>query len=312
MCAQSPFVFTLIGFVVITNLLYSSVGLVRVPVTASPLKLYNGTKIDLSEPCLAYGPILQPSLRDVSAAVTRLTPPPSLQAPPVAWWDKIRYMIHGPLQVAASDVTLIVLPALSFLERTEYLQLGLAAAEVTLRRGKLHALGKYLAIEQVPAPSQQPPFAVIPSVTCDLTLLWDCIGNGGPYAHYVFTPPPPGTPSLQKLPRDVYVPIRSRGLGLGLSVELGPADGDDPPWPLRCRRCPGCSSLPARSMHRTLFCFEEDLFLLLLIVCLLVPTFSPFADVHRVDHRTIGVKSMDALSTPISTLGATSPRSIYG
>lgn len=203
-------------------------GRISVPVSAAPLKLYNGTKIDLSEPCLAYGPILQPTLRDVSAAVTRLTPPPSLQAPPVAWWDKIRYMLHGPLQVAASDLSLLVLPSLSFLERTEYLQIGVAAVEVTLRRGKLHALGKHLAVEQVPSQSTQPPLAVIPSVTCDLTLLWDGMGTGGPYNHYVFTPPPPGTPSLSKLPRDVYAPMRSRGLGLGLSLELGPNDGEDP------------------------------------------------------------------------------------
>ncbi|RVE45263.1 hypothetical protein evm_010085 [Chilo suppressalis] len=193
-----------------------------------PLKWYYDLCCEMTQFSYAFGPCWEPVIAQCNLAFEQISRPSLDPSMPLAWWDKVRLLMHGRLTVHCARMTCLLHVSLDPYNTTEEMELTWTDLVLDWTNGKLGFLGELNVFVRTASKYDDCRVLRMPSLRLSVKLGWQCVGD--PRDHHAVAPCAP-----TRLPEyssnqehDSYRAFRSQGLDLHLSMETKPIDRDGP------------------------------------------------------------------------------------
>ncbi|CAK1581481.1 unnamed protein product [Parnassius mnemosyne] len=193
-----------------------------------PLKWYYDLCCEMSEYSYAFGPCWEPVIAHCNLAFDQVSRPSLDPSAPLAWWDKVRLLMHGRLTVNCNKFTCLLHVSLDPYNTTEEMEVTWNDLVLDWTNGKLLFLGELNVFVRTASKYDDCRVLRVPALRLCVKLGWQCVGE--PRDHHAVAPCAP-----TRLPEyssnqehDSYRAFRSQGLELHLSYDTKPVEGDGP------------------------------------------------------------------------------------
>ncbi|KAJ0180781.1 hypothetical protein K1T71_004185 [Dendrolimus kikuchii] len=193
-----------------------------------PLKWYYDLCCEMAEFSYAFGPCWDPVIAHCNLSFDQVSRPSLDPSAPLAWWDKVRLLMHGRLTVNCSKFTCLLHVSLDPYNTTEEMEVTWNDLVLDWTNGKLCFLGSLNVFVRTASKYDDCRVLRIPSLRLSVKMGWQCVGD--PRDHHAVAPCAP-----TRLPEyssnqehDSYRAFRSQGLDLHLSMETKPTDKEGP------------------------------------------------------------------------------------
>lgn len=210
---------------------------------ASPFKVYHDLDLCAADWQVAYGPCLEPALSQFGLAIDMVLPVSTDPSPPLAWFDKMRYLRHGLLRLRLQRFGAALLKSNDPHAAKEVLQVAMSdvqgdwtPSQMTLAASQVrYTIGTRGKFDGC-------PLLEIPRLDVTVKLSWQCLGD--PLAHHT---PMPVAPEVARPGHDTYAAFRSTSLRLAVELDCPavrtsrPTSGHtkpDSPAPTTAGACP--------------------------------------------------------------------------
>eukprot|EP01052_Picozoa_sp_SAG31_P004057 SAG31_NODE_164_length_21790_cov_26.291411_3_plen_1178_part_00 len=201
--------------------------------TSSPTKIFHQCASEVNGLCFCYGTAYQPALADIAAAFSRLSADSSEYSQPLQYWDKLRFMFHGSMNLNIHSFTLKILARTNPHIHDEYAAVCAARASVLCVSQNLWKISLQevdLSLVSISEPKHEA--AHLPSINIQGEMHWKCT-NSSHFVHSFARRREEAFPNqnpdvslailgdrVDKTDRDVYSAFRSHSWNLNLSVEF--------------------------------------------------------------------------------------------
>ncbi|CAG5051041.1 unnamed protein product [Parnassius apollo] len=193
-----------------------------------PLKWYYDLCCEMSEYSYAFGPCWEPVIAHCNLAFDQVSRPSLDPSAPLAWWDKVRLLMHGRLTVNCNKFTCLLHVSLDPYNTTEEMEVTWNDLVLDWTNGKLLFLGELNVFVRTASKYDDCRVLRVPALRLCVKMGWQCVGE--PRDHHAVAPCAP-----TRLPEyssnqehDSYRAFRSQGLDLHLSYDTKPVEGDGP------------------------------------------------------------------------------------
>ncbi|XP_037869242.1 protein hobbit [Bombyx mori] len=193
-----------------------------------PLKWYYDLCCEMAQFSYAFGPCWDPVIAHCNLAFDHVSRPSLDPSPPLAWWDKVRLLMHGRLTLNCSKFTCLLHVSLDPYNTTEEMEVTWTDLVLDWTNGKLGFLGSLSVLVRTASKYDDCRVLSAGRVRLGVRLAWAC--GADPRHHHAVTPcAPTRTPDYSSnQEHDSYRAFRSQGLDLHLTLETKPADRDAP------------------------------------------------------------------------------------
>ncbi|XP_075969988.1 bridge-like lipid transfer protein family member hobbit isoform X2 [Anticarsia gemmatalis] len=189
-----------------------------------PLKWYYDLCCEMAEFSYAFGPCWEPVIAHCNLAFDQVSRPSLDPSAPLAWWDKVRLIMHGRLTVNCAKFTCLLHVSLDPYNTTEEMEVTWSDLVLDWTNGKLGFLGTLDVYVRTASKYDDCRVLRVPALRLSVKLGWQCVAD--PRDHHAVAPCAP-----TRLPEyssnqehDSYRAFRSQGLDLHLSMETKPVD----------------------------------------------------------------------------------------
>lgn len=167
--------------------------------TCPPFKVYTDILLESGSSSVFFTPGFEPSLGLMGITSKRLVPsdPDSnKRAPPVPWWDDLRYFWRGIASVRSNDFKLVLVPGMSaaFCTSQERLEVDMEDMRADIAPGKLDVEASRLrsllfrkTVEQDGGLLCAFPMADVHHLRVDVGVEWNLPDGRSPNSHYIFS-----------------------------------------------------------------------------------------------------------------------------
>jgi hypothetical protein len=154
-----------------------------------PPKAFYSFDVSVGTVSASYGPAWEFALEEVLEAAERCIPPFPNPAEKVSitgmkYWDNLRRLLHGSVNLTAEAVTVRLLLSTSTYESDEWLEAGVALVELSYKIAQVDVQAHRCIVRRMPQQGLERPLCTIPSAQIVLTLEWLC--GGDPLNHYLY------------------------------------------------------------------------------------------------------------------------------
>ncbi|GBP17153.1 Protein KIAA0100 [Eumeta japonica] len=189
-----------------------------------PLKFYYDLCCEMEQFSYAFGPCWEPVIAQCNLSFDQVSRPSLDPSLPLAWWDKVRLLMHGRLTANFQRFTCLLHVSLDPYNTTEEMELTWHDLVLDWTNGKLGFLGELNVYVRTASKYDDCRVLHVPNFRVSVKLGWQCVGD--PRDHHAVAPCAP-----DRLPEyssnqehDSYRAFRSQGLDLHLSLETKPSD----------------------------------------------------------------------------------------
>ncbi|CAH0722033.1 unnamed protein product, partial [Brenthis ino] len=193
-----------------------------------PLKWYYDLCCEMTEYSYAFGPCWEPVIAHCNLAFDQVSRPSLDPSAPLAWWDKVRLLLHGRLTLQCAKFTCLLHVSLDPYNTTEEMEVTWSDLVLDWTNGKLGFLGELKVFVRTASKYDDCRVLRVPALRLAAKLGWQCVGE--PRDHHAVAPCAP-----TRLPEyssnqehDSYRAFRSQGLDIHLSMDTKPIEGDGP------------------------------------------------------------------------------------
>ncbi|XP_026329557.1 protein KIAA0100 [Hyposmocoma kahamanoa] len=193
-----------------------------------PLKWYYDLCCEMYEYSYSFGPCWEPVIAHCNLAFDQVSRPSLDPSAPLAWWDKVRLLMHGRLTANCAKFTCLLHVSLDPYNTTEEMEVTWTDLVLDWTNGKLGFLGELNVFVRTASKYDDCRVLRVPSLRLSVKLGWQCVGD--PRDHHAVAPCAP-----TRLPEyssnqehDSYRAFRSQSLDLHLSMDTKPMDHDGP------------------------------------------------------------------------------------
>lgn len=184
-----------------------------------PLKIFNNLQWRCSTANYTHGPCWDPVLSQVSISFEDVISASSDPSPPLPWWDKMRFIIHGQCKLHCNQLSVVLHASNDPYNQTELIELTLSRSMIDWNGDKIRIKGDFDALLHTASKYDECRFIHLPNLEMTVISEWLCLGN--PNDHHSIMPCAP-----DKVPdysshhnHDSYRSFRSQNLNLTLNIE---------------------------------------------------------------------------------------------
>ncbi|XP_052757445.1 protein hobbit [Galleria mellonella] len=203
-------------------------GAVQLERSMMPLKCYYDVCCEMAQFSYAFGPCWEPVIAHCNLAFDQVSRPSLDPSAPLAWWDKVRLLMHGRLTVNCARFTCLLHVSLDPYNTTEEMEVTWTDLVLDWTNGKIGFLGELNVFVRTASKYDDCRVLSLPALRLALKLGWQTVGD--PRDHHAVAPCAP-----TRLPEyssnqehDSYRAFRSQGLDVHLSMDTKPIDGEGP------------------------------------------------------------------------------------
>jgi hypothetical protein len=209
--------------VVVGNCEGGGVGDVRIKVRKgmTPIKVYHDLRWTSKELEVYFGACVEPVLAQFSVLVDLLSNPSVDPSPPLMWFDKMRLLRHGVVDIRVDTFTLGLLASYDPYDARERLDAVLSGMRLQWANHKIALECDTKLFIRTASRFNNAPFLHMPDMRCNVSLVWRC--RGSPDAHHTLFPHAPEHMTAKaRVSWDTYRDYRSQHLELKLLMESCP------------------------------------------------------------------------------------------
>ena len=196
----------------------------------TPIKVYHDLSVTCTELSASWGPCLEPVLSQIGLVTDLLTQASVDPSPALTWFDKMRYLRHGPATLMADKLTGYLMIDQSAHNKSECMQVEILKCEVihTSRRFALWGEMRVSILTQ----SKFNNFLLchLPLFNLDVQLDWACKGDA--HGHHAAMPTAPERVRPEELATlDSFADFRSEYVNYNVKLQVvGLPDKGKPSW----------------------------------------------------------------------------------
>lgn len=183
------------------------------------LKFYHDITSKIEKIVYTHGACWEPILQQVNLSFEKIFRPSTDPSPSLTWWDKMRFLFHGSLNLTANQISIVFHASLDPYNSTELIEIAFLNANTKLVTGKINVQSDLDVFVHTASKYDECRFIHLPDINITFDLNWDCSGNRNDH-HSVMQC------AADKLPEyscnqvhDSYRAFRSRHLNLSASIE---------------------------------------------------------------------------------------------
>ncbi|XP_037302921.1 protein KIAA0100 [Manduca sexta] len=191
-----------------------------------PLKWYYDLCCEMAEYSYAFGPCWEPVIAHCNLSFDQVSRPSLDPSAPLAWWDKVRLLMHGRLTVNCAKFTCLLHVSLDPYNTTEEMEVTWTDLVLDWTNGKLGFLGSLEVLVRTASKYDDCRVVVVPALRLAVKLGWLTVADARDH-HAVAPCAPTRLPEYSSnQEHDSYRAFRSQGLDLHLSIETKSSDKD--------------------------------------------------------------------------------------
>lgn len=185
----------------------------------TPMKWYHNLQLRATNACYYHGPCWEPVLAQVSLAFDNIISASSDPSQSLPWWDKMRFIFHGPLKVNCNQLSVVLHASNDPYNTTELIELSLARSSIDWTTGNVRIKGDLDCLLHTASKYDECRFIHLPNIDVTFKLDWNCCGNQHDH-HSVMPCAPDKVPDYSSHhTHDSYRSFRSQSLSLKLNIE---------------------------------------------------------------------------------------------
>lgn len=184
-----------------------------------PMKIFHNLQFRCATFNYTHGPCWDPVLSQVSISFEDIISSSRDPSPPLPWWDKMRFIIHGQARLNCNQLSVVLHASNDPYNQTEMIELSLSRSLIDWQGDKLKIKGDFDALLHTASKYDECRFIHLPNLDSTVTFEWICLGN--PNDHHSIMPcAPDKVPDYSSYHNhDSYRSFRSQNLNLSLVIE---------------------------------------------------------------------------------------------
>lgn len=183
------------------------------------LKFYHDITSNIEKLVYTHGACWEPILQQVNLSFEKIFRPSSDPSPSLTWWDKMRFLFHGSLNLTGDQISIVFHASLDPYNATELIEIAFLNANIQLITEKISVNSDLDVFVHTASKYDECRFIHLPDIYITFILNWDCSGNRNDH-HSIMQC------AADKLPEyscnqvhDSYRAFRSHHLNLSASIE---------------------------------------------------------------------------------------------
>lgn len=183
------------------------------------LKLFHNLQLRCTTASYTHGPCWEPVLQQVTLAFDDIISASSDPSPSLTWWDKMRFIFHGPLKLNCNQLSVILHASNDPYNQTELIELTLSRAQIDLNSGRIRFKGDFDALLHTASKYDECRFVHLPNLDLTTHLSWNCVGNSNDHFSVMPCAPDKVPDYSSHHSHDSYRSFRSQSLSLHFNIE---------------------------------------------------------------------------------------------
>ncbi|KAI2804677.1 hypothetical protein BLOT_003665, partial [Blomia tropicalis] len=192
---------------------------VKLERSMTTLKYYHDISSKIGSLIYTHGACWEPILQQVNLSFENIFKPSYDPSPSLTWWDKMRFLFHGNLNIISDQISIVLHVSLDPYNSTELIQISFLGANIQLVTGKICVSSDLDVYVHTASKYDECRIIHLPDINITFILNWECCGNKND--HHSVMPC-----ARDKLPEytcnqvhDSYRAFRSHHLNLLASIE---------------------------------------------------------------------------------------------
>ncbi|CAG2170224.1 unnamed protein product, partial [Oppiella nova] len=141
------------------------------------LKIYHDVTFDVANLSYTHGASWEPVLQQLALAFEMIFKPSLDPSPTLSWWDKMRFLFHGPLVIVSEQLSLLFHASLDPYNSTELIEIGLYKSLIEWLSGKILVKGTLDLLVHTASKYDECRIIHLPNVSIYVNLNWVCVGH---------------------------------------------------------------------------------------------------------------------------------------
>ena len=141
------------------------------------MKIYHDITFEVSNLCYTHGACWEPVLQQVSLAFELIFKPSLDPSPSLSWWDKMRFLFHGPVVIVSEQLSILFHASLDPYNSTELIEIGLYKSSLEWLTGKILMRGNLDLLVHTASKYDECRIVHLPNVSIYINLNWVCFGH---------------------------------------------------------------------------------------------------------------------------------------
>jgi len=183
------------------------------------MKIYHDITFEVSKLAYTHGACWEPVLQQLSLSFELIFRPSLDPSPSLPWWDKMRFLFHGPFIILSERLSILFHASLDPYNSTELIEIALHKSLLEWLTGKILMRGNLDLLVHTASKYDECRIVHLPNVSIYLNLNWVCHGNKNDH-HSVMPCAPDKVPEYSSNQvHDSYRSFRSHNLNVSASLE---------------------------------------------------------------------------------------------
>ncbi|XP_078336664.1 protein hobbit-like [Crassostrea virginica] len=185
------------------------------------LKFYHDFSCDVQSWIMAYGACWEPAMAQYNLSVDLINKPSVDPSRPVAWWDKIRLLLHGRLTMSVQQMSWLYHASFDPYNTTELMDWSWTDLILDWTNAKFRLKGDLDIYARTASKYDDCKLLHLPNLSLCVKLGWICLGDANDH-HSVMPCAPDKVPEYSLEEHDSFRAFRSQNLNLEISMDTKP------------------------------------------------------------------------------------------
>ncbi|XP_075221262.1 bridge-like lipid transfer protein family member hobbit [Lycorma delicatula] len=193
------------------------------------LKFYHDFNCEVEHFSYAFGPCWEPVIAQCNLSFEKISRPSLDPSPPLSFWDKMRFLIHGRLTMFIRQLTVLLHASLDPYNTTEEMEITWSNVAMDWINAKVVFKGDLDVYVRTASKYDDCRLLHLPNLKLSIKLTWVCLGDSNDH-HTVMPCAPDKLPEYSSNQvHDSFRAFRSQNLNVALSLETKsvPGSGGD-------------------------------------------------------------------------------------
>ncbi|CAI5438875.1 unnamed protein product [Caenorhabditis angaria] len=188
----------------------------------SPLKFYYDMQCASSEYRCTYGPCWEPCLSMISLTWNNISAPSRDPSPPLPFWDKMRFLLHGKLLWSSEIMVTTMLASNDPYNETETMEMFWDDFGLDWALGEIRIKSGLRIFVRTASRYDDSQVLTLPDVRLKILLGWDCAGDSHDHHSIVLCSPDKLPHYSSRDEHDSYRQFRSSCVNVTLNFDVSP------------------------------------------------------------------------------------------